>query len=114
MNKTGIELIANERQEQIEKHGYTVDADNQRYGQDDKDLVLAAMSYLYPPDHREYALLHPTRSGEYKQFKKAPITWPWDERYWKPSHDNRIKDLQKAGALIAAEIDRLLNLKSDG
>jgi hypothetical protein len=31
--------------------------------------------------------------------------WPWDESWWKPG--DRIRELAKAGALIAAEIDRL-------
>ena len=35
--------------------------------------------------------------------------WPWNGSYWKPTPDDRIKELTKAGALIAAEIDRLLN-----
>ena len=30
---------------------------------------------------------------------------------WKPTPDDRIKELAKAGALIAAEIDRLQRLK---
>jgi hypothetical protein len=32
--------------------------------------------------------------------------WPWEGKWWKPSSDT-IRDLVKAGALIAAEIDRL-------
>lgn len=37
--------------------------------------------------------------------------WPWDAKWWKPS-DDPIKNLVKSGALIAAEIDRLQNIKS--
>jgi hypothetical protein len=34
--------------------------------------------------------------------------WPWEQPdWWKPS-DNPIRNLEKAGALIAAEIDRLI------
>lgn len=35
--------------------------------------------------------------------------WPytWAEKWWKPSPGDRIRELEKAGALIAAEIDRL-------
>jgi len=33
--------------------------------------------------------------------------WPWDGQWWKPSPDP-IRNLVKAGALIAAEIDRLM------
>ena len=39
--------------------------------------------------------------------------WPWNESWWKPTPDNRIRDLEKAGALIAAEIDRLLALDAE-
>lgn len=33
--------------------------------------------------------------------------WPWATDWWKPS-DDPITNLVRAGALIAAEIDRLL------
>lgn len=36
--------------------------------------------------------------------------WPWSDEKWNPEPDNRIRELAKAGALIAAEIDRLLGL----
>lgn len=32
--------------------------------------------------------------------------WPWPDDWWRPS-DDPIRNLEKAGALIAAEIDRL-------
>lgn len=32
---------------------------------------------------------------------------PWDNEWWKPSPDDRKRELVKAGALIAAAIDRL-------
>jgi len=35
-----------------------------------------------------------------------PAAWPWEWDQWKPSLDP-IRNLEKAGALIAAEIDRL-------
>lgn len=37
--------------------------------------------------------------------------WPWNLKYWKPGE--RIDELTKAGALIAAEIDRLQQIKGD-
>jgi hypothetical protein len=37
--------------------------------------------------------------------------WPWDNKYWKPSED-KVRNLVKAGALIAAEIDRLQRLNN--
>jgi hypothetical protein len=36
----------------------------------------------------------------------APDCWPWAMFYWRPA-SNPIRNLVKAGALIAAEIDRL-------
>lgn len=44
--------------------------------------------------------------------------WPgaWNKKWWKPATDSsfdlRIRELEKAGALIAAEIDRLKAEKS--
>lgn len=37
--------------------------------------------------------------------------WPWEPCWWKPSSDP-IRNLEKAGALIAAEIDRLQRKES--
>jgi hypothetical protein len=39
------------------------------------------------------------------------VAWPWDKGWWKPTPDNRIRELEKAGALIAAEIDRLQRME---
>ena len=42
--------------------------------------------------------------------------WPWDEKFFKPdktyTYDGIIRELTKAGALICAEIDRLIRLKA--
>jgi hypothetical protein len=40
-----------------------------------------------------------------------PLAWPWAEKWWKPSED-QVRNLVKAGALIAAEIDRIQRLKA--
>jgi len=95
--KTGSQLIAIERDRQISKEGYSWKND-QRYVND--ELALAAACYAIPEYERE---MQTTYLGE------IPTLFPFDTNYWKPSPDNRIKELTKAGALIAAEIDRLLN-----
>lgn len=41
----------------------------------------------------------------------APAGWPWHPKWWKPTPDDRIRELAKAGALIAAEIDRLQRME---
>lgn len=92
---TGVDLIALERQRQIQVEGWTPDHDDEHsYGA----LATAGAMYAMPPYMRTL-----TKTN-------VPVLWPWDEYHWKPSPDNRIKELAKAGALIAAEIDRLLRI----
>ncbi|MEI8244598.1 MAG: hypothetical protein WCI51_02140 [Lentisphaerota bacterium] len=87
---TGVELIAEERDRQITVEGWTVEHDRQWK---DGELAIAAACYSLPEKRLSIS------------FRKK--IWPWDLRWWKPSPANRIRELQKAGALIAAEIDRL-------
>lgn len=111
----GAQRIAKERQRQIEVEGYTPE-------HDDKhslcDLALAAALYATP------ILLYEKR--EHANIIEFVDPWPWDQRFDKrphsgnviqpnesndPYHRNRskrIRQLEIAGALIAAEIDRLL------
>lgn len=92
--KTGIELITEERQRQIEKEGWTAKHDAEHvYG----ELAAAAECYLLELRARNLR-------GE--TVKSPPPAWPWHRDWWKPSGDP-VKNLIKAGALIAAEIDRL-------
>lgn len=95
--KSGIELIAEERKRQIENEGWTADHDAIH---NRGELAKAAACYCLAESLRND---HPSaRDG-------MPIVryWPFSPDWWKPSANNRIKELQKAGALIAAEIDRL-------
>ena len=98
--KTGIELIAEERQRQIEVEGWTKEHDAQHK---DCELVKAAICYADPNvyyHHENRVLRHRIPNMNF---------WPmkWDKCWFKPSSKDRIRDLVKAGALIAAEIDRL-------
>jgi hypothetical protein len=86
---TGAGLIVLERQRQIEAEGWTADHDAQHIGE---ELAFAAICYALPQDYKT--------DGVHS-------FWPWDQELWKPSPDDRIRELTKAGALIAAEIDRL-------
>ncbi|MGJ8514747.1 hypothetical protein [Carnimonas bestiolae] len=90
----GIEAIAAERRRQIEVHGYDAEHDAKS---DSFAIYEASMSYMFAA----WALL--TGKG---CAVDAPPSWPWDEHHWKPSEDPR-RNLEKAGALIAAAIDRL-------
>jgi hypothetical protein len=100
--KTGIELIAEERQRQIEVEGFTSQHDDKH---SNGELANAAAVYAIDP-----------MGGDASNMVQT--LWPWDKSWLKIScnentEDNpvgRIRDLQKAGALIAAEIDRLQRL----
>lgn len=82
----GAELIAVERQRQVEQEGWTPEHDD---GHDRGQIAKAATAYLY---HARGLTL-------------TKREWPWEWEAWKPS--DPIRSLVKAGALIAAEIDRL-------
>lgn len=94
---TGIELIAAERQRQIDVEGWTPEHDDEHA---DSQMADAAMCYIGTTTNKE---------SEYSRLDdKPPSAWPWDAEWWKPaSYNNRVRNLVKAGALIAAEIDRL-------
>ena len=95
--KKGIELIAEERQRQIEKEKFTPEWDK---GYKNEELVDAAICYA--------AVM---KNGRYN--KMPPHRWPWALDWWKPTPDNRIRELQKAGALIAAQIDVYLSAQPE-
>ena len=59
-----------------------------------------------------YAIPEKERSLPDRRDSLAPYGWPWESEYWNPSPEDRIKELAKAGALIAGEIDRLIALKN--
>lgn len=37
----------------------------------------------------------------------VPSGWPWERRDWKPTPDDRVRELVKAGALYVAEAERI-------
>ena len=99
---TGIDIIAEERKRQIEEEGWTTEHDAEHTNE---ALATAAACYALPGTLRHY-LYNPHIKDN------VPDFWPWDKEWWKPSPpDDRVKELAKAGALIAAEIDRLLKDK---
>lgn len=91
--KTGAELIAEERERQIAAEGFTAAHDDCHVSD---ELVMAARAYALPPEQRR-GMFDPTDAR----------VWPWDETWWRPTPNDRVRELVKAGALIAAEIDRL-------
>jgi hypothetical protein len=91
--KTGAGLIAAERQRQIDQEGWSAEHDAQHAK---GDLAIAAACYALDG-------ISPLERLAF--FPRVPVIWPWHPDLWKPT--DRIMDLVKAGALIAAEIDRL-------
>lgn len=97
--KTGVELIAEERKKQIESEGWTAEHDSKH---SDGELANAAALYAMTDDMREY-IDDNWGNDQWLNF------WPFSLNWLKFSPEDRIKQLSKAGALIAAEIDRLTN-----
>jgi hypothetical protein len=95
----GAALIARERLRQIQKEGWTIEHDDtHRKG----ELLDAGLCYIYAAINVGHpAMLAPPRE------------WPWDRQDWKPS-DDRLKNIVRAGALFAAEADRILRARSAG
>ncbi len=86
----GLAAIAGERRRQVEIEGWTPDHDDKHGG---TQLAGAAASYVLASiDH----WAGKTAAGQF---------WPWSASCWKPR--DRRSNLVRAGALIAAEIDRL-------
>lgn len=100
---TGIELIAAERRRQVEQEGWTQEHDDKhRHG----ELAMAACYYAV---HETVIDCGPFSVTTPELF--FPESWDtrWAKRtaWQEETNDSRIRDLAKAGALIAAEIDRL-------
>lgn len=95
--RTGAQRIADERQRQIEKEGWSPEHDDEH---DEGQLAWAAACYAAPE-----AIF-----GMHGRATFDPWPWPADDKRPGPNFTpaERIRELEKAGALIAAEIDRLL------
>lgn len=87
----GAALIRTERERQQQVEGWTPQHDDDH---DDGEMASAALGYIGASQR------------EHGSKMRMPATWPWALAWWKPS-DDPIRNLVKAGALIAAEIDRL-------
>lgn len=104
---SGVDRIAAERARQLACEGWTPEHDDEH---DEDQLAIAAACYALPSHERME--LEDLCDAEHR---RIPEQWPWDSKSWKPglgTIDGRIRDLEKAGALIAAEIDRLLRIKA--
>lgn len=101
----GVAGIAAERLRQLER--WDPERDDALYNKG--ELMLAAACYL------ESAYGTPDPPGAAKRWYKRLLNnphpdWPWSKKHWKPT--SRVRMLEKAGGLIAAELDRLSRLDS--
>jgi hypothetical protein len=91
----GAELIAAERERGIDQEGYDAAHDDRH---DRGQLVQAAVAYAQ-------AGLEQVRRPDPDMDRVRRFYWPWEWSFWKPR--DPVRNLVIAGALIAAEIDRL-------
>jgi hypothetical protein len=89
---SGAKLIEIERWRQMTEEGWTAEHDDREHG--NGELADAAACYAISDWESPY----------FTNVRKN--LWPWQKAWWKPSSD-RVRNLVKAGALIAAEIERL-------
>lgn len=83
----GAQRIFMERARQVDVEGYSTALDLQY---ERGELVRAANCYINAEETPEDSM---------------PAEWPWDSSSWKPT--TRERNLEKAGALLLAEADRL-------
>ena len=106
--RDGAELIAEERKRQISKKGWTPQHDdNHQLG----ELTEAALCYGLVASAEIRGSCATEWPYELVSSGETLCQWPFEEIAWKPS-DDPLRNLVKAGALIAAEIDRLQRAKA--
>lgn len=96
---SALQDIAAERQRQQSAEGWTPAHDDEH---ENNELAFAASCYAF---HAAAASWDLEDDGTPYDSHPAPKNWPWEPEWWKPTNARR--DLVKAGALIAAEIERL-------
>lgn len=91
----GVRAIADERQRQVHTEGFSAENDaNYEAGV----LANAALAYL------QVSVMDLAAGGRaHIATGSPPACWPWHRLYWKPRDARR--DLVRAGALIAAQLD---------
>lgn len=93
----GVQLIAAERTRQVADEKYSADHDDEHAN---NELLAAAVCYL------DEAAAYPIGTDF--------ADWPFEEGSFKSEAHDPVRNLVKAGALIAAEIDRMQRLIAKG
>lgn len=90
---SSLRMIGRERRRQVD-WGYTAEHDRKH---EPNALAQAAVRYLIPDKWRNAPSF----------FSLLRILWPWNEPGFKPSPEDRMRELVRGASLAAAEIDRL-------
>lgn len=113
---TGIDLIAAERARQIEIEGFDATHDDDELHRRG-ELAMFACYYAVPAHELDDVCQLYDPLGFYTPDtpSEEPLLYPenWSRRWAKKYDKPRIKQLVIAGALIAAEIDRLRRLEGE-
>ena len=99
---SGVDLIMTERIRQIEQEGWTAEHDDEH-----SDGSIAVAGACYALNAASNLTSESLRASRW--FATACTHWPWDSESFKAK--DPLRDLVRAGALIAAEIDRLQRRK---
>lgn len=108
MNKA-IELINKERDRQITDEGRTSEHDDLHT---DGQLAMAAACYASPEDIYVERLTPVTDGSDIADIDFFD-PWPWDAESNKRTKHDRVRQLVVAGALIVAELERLLRMEDE-
>lgn len=105
----GWQRIAMERMRQIDEEGYTPENDDTWHTRG--ELAAAGSCYaihaaLQSSEEGRAGLAERDEAANDTGLRAIPSYWPWGPEHWNPS-DDPMRNLDKAGALIAAELDRL-------
>ena len=94
----GAQLIAAERQRQIDAEGWTPEHDDEHSR---GELCRAGVAYAITYVWQQFGV-DDVEAGQ----PEDALEWPWEPSWYKPGR-TALDTLVKAGALIAAEIDRI-------
>lgn len=98
MSHSGVDLIAQERKRQVVQEGFSRVQDLHR------EDILAAAALCYTRTAYDVMVVHDLKTN---YIPIHPNHWPLDYDEFKPTGDP-VRDLVKAGALVAAAIDALI------
>ena len=95
-----------ERARQIQAEGCKPEHDD---GYIHGELARAAATYAMPEEYRPTYIIDRDLEGVV-----FPTFWPWGEPSWKPTPNDRLREVVKAGALLLAEAERLIRARPPG